>query len=323
MKICATHDLLPFLADPIAEIAPHAELVLVDADGAFVGDPDGSEVIVFSTSSGVNRTLMRALVRHYASPSLRWVQSPGAGVDHPIFRTLIERGVRLTNGSGLHAEPIAQYIFTYVLHWERQVVRHQKQQAEREWRVLVSDDLTRKTLGIVGLGGIGEAAARVAQAFGMRVVGLRRTPGAAPHVDQVRPPEELHDLLAESDYVVLSVPLTDATRHLIGARELEAMPRHAVLINVARGGVVDEPALIAALRERRIRGATLDVVSQEPLPPESPLWALDNCVLTPHDSGWSPRAGERLSALFLDNLRRYLGGEPLRNEVGESDLVSA
>lgn len=323
MKICATADLLPHLGAAVKEIAPHAELVTIDANGQFDGDPDGTEVIVFSTSSGVNRTLMRALVPYYAAPTLRWVQSPGAGVDHPIFRTLLERGIRLTNGSGLHAEPIAQYIFTYVLHWHRQVALHQAQQAAREWTLQVSDDLTSKTLGIVGLGGIGEAAARVAQAFGMRVVGLRRTPGESPHVDLVRPPEQLHALLAESDYVVLSIPLTDVTRHLIGAAELDAMRGDAVLINVARGGVVDEPALVEALRAGAIRGATLDVVSEEPLPPESPLWALENCVLTPHDSGWSPRASERLGVLFLENLRRYVAGEALRNEIAETDLLSS
>lgn len=322
MKICTSSDLVNHFGAALGEIAPDADLVSVDFEGQFDGDPDGLEVLVFSSSAGVDGKVMRALLPHFGSDSLRWMQAPGAGVEHPVFRTLIERGVCLTNGSGLHAEPIAQYIFTYVLHWERQVARHQAQQAEREWNLLISDDLTSKTLGIVGLGGIGEAAARVGHAFGMRVVGLRRTPVESPHVDLTLPPEELHALLAQSDYVVLSVPFTDATRQLIGAAELAAMRDSAVLINVARGGVVDEPALIEALRARVIRGATLDVVSEEPLPETSPLWTLDNCVLTPHDAGWSPRANERMAALFLDNVGRYVRGEPLRNEVAASDLLS-
>lgn len=322
MKICASSDLVPHLGGRLHELAPQSELVTVDFDGVFSGDPDGIEVLVFSSAAGVASKLMGALGPHFGSPTLKWMQSPGAGVDNPVFRVLIERGIRLTNGSGLHAEPIAQYIFTYVLHWERQVARHQAQQAAREWNLLISDDLTSKTLGIVGLGGIGEAAARVAHAFGMRVVGMRRSAYESPHVDRVFQPSELHQLLAESDYVVLSVPMTDDTRHLIAAPELEAMRETAVLINVARGGVVDEPALIEALQAGRIRGATLDVVSQEPLPDDSPLWTLPNCVLTPHDSGWSPRASERIAALFLDNVGRYVAGEPLRNEVSTSDLLS-
>jgi phosphoglycerate dehydrogenase-like enzyme len=215
------------------------------------------------------------------------------------------------------------WIFTYVLHWERQVSRHQAQQADREWNLLISDDLTSKTLGIVGLGGIGEAAARVGRAFGMRVIGLRRSAVESLNVDLTLPASELHALLGQSDYVVLSVPFTDETRHLIGAAEFASMRKSAVLINVARGGVVDEPALIEALQSRTIHGATLDVVSQEPLPATSPLWTLDNCVITPHDAGWSPRANERITALFLDNLGHYVRGEPMRNEVAESDLLSA
>jgi phosphoglycerate dehydrogenase-like enzyme len=247
--------------------------------------------------------------------SLRWVQGPGAGIDHPIWAELIDRGVRLTNASGIHAEPIAQYIFTYVLHWERQVVRHQRQQAAREWKIIVSGDLTAKTLGIVGLGGIGSAAARVAKAFGMRVWGLRRSASPDPNVDRLCAPSELHALLAESHYVVLCLPLDERTRHRIGAPELAAMREDAVLINVARGGVVDEGALVRALETRSIRGATLDVTDVEPLPVDSPLWSLENCVLTPHDAGYSPLADERLGRLFLENLGLYLRGAEMRNEI--------
>ncbi|MBW2359750.1 MAG: hypothetical protein JRG84_02495 [Deltaproteobacteria bacterium] len=188
-------------------------------------------------------------------------------------------------------------------------------------RHLVSGDLTSKTLGIVGLGGIGLAAARIGKAFGMRVIGTRRTPaGDETDVDLWLPPKRLPELLETADYVVLCVPLTDATRHSIGAAELAAMRSDSVLINVARGDVVDEPALIDALRDRRIRGATLDVAALEPLPPDSPLWSLDNCVITPHDAGYSPRANERLAGLFFDNLSRYVAGEPLRNEIRDVAL---
>jgi len=155
----------------------------------------------------------------------------------------------------------------------------------------------------------------------MRVIGTRRTPaGDETDVDLWLPPKRLPELLETADYVVLCVPLTDATRHSIGAAELAAMRSDSVLINVARGDVVDEPALIDALRDRRIRGATLDVAALEPLPPDSPLWSLDNCVITPHDAGYSPRANERLAGLFFDNLSRYVAGEPLRNEIRDVAL---
>jgi phosphoglycerate dehydrogenase-like enzyme len=322
VKICATSDLVAHFGTALREIAPPVELVSVNFAGEFDADPDGSEVLAFSSAAGVDHDVMRSLAPLFGSPALRWLQSPGAGVDHPAFRTLLERGIRLTNGAGIHAEPIAQYIFAYVLHWERQVAKHQEQQSARHWKRIISDDLTSKTLGIVGLGGIGEAAARVARAFGMRVVGTRRTPVESPNVDLYLAPERLHDLLAQSDYVVLCVPFTEETRHLIGAAELDAMRSSAILINVARGGVVNEPALIAALRAGAIKGATLDVVSQEPLPEDSPLWSLENCVITPHDAGWSPRASERIAALFLDNLARYVRGTPLRNEVRATDLLA-
>ncbi len=263
---------------------------------------------------------MLAAAKVLGDPALRWVQSPGAGLDHPIWSGLLGRGVRVSSAAGIHAEPIAQHVFTYILHWERNVARHQAQQASRTWEIIVSGDLTQKTLGIVGLGGIGSAAARVAKAFGMRVVATRRSAVPDPNVDLLLPPDRLHELLGEAHYVVLCLPLNPETRHAVGARELLAMREDAVLINVARGGVVDEPALIDALREHRIKGAALDVVAEEPLPAGSPLWSLENCVLTPHDAGYSPRAGERLAALFLENLERFVGGERLRNEVTEATI---
>lgn len=179
----------------------------------------------------------------------------------------------------------------------------------------MSDDLTTKTLGIVGHGGIGAATARVAKAFGMQVLALRRGPIEDPNVDVAFAADGLHELLAGSDYVVLALPLTDATHHLVDAAALSAMRPTAVLVNVARGGVVDQAALVEALTRRTIRGATLDVVEPEPLPGDSPLWVLDNCVVTPHDAGYSPLAGERLGRLFVENLGRYRSGQALVNEV--------
>lgn len=300
-----------------------SELVVLKADGSFEGDPADIEVLLFALGVTDSKPAMSAMMSLLETPSLRFLQGPGAGVDHPLWQRLIDRGVRLTNASGIHAEPIAQYIFTYILHWERNVARHQAQQAEKSWEIIRSGDLGARTLGIIGYGGIGQATARIGRAFGMRVWATRRSPCQDPVLDRFVSLDSLDSLLAEADYVVLCMPYNDETRGMIGGSALERMHEDAVLINVARGGVVDEPALIEALQSGGIRGATLDVVSEEPLPPESPLWSLPNCVITPHDAGYSPLGDERLGALFLENLDRFVQGEPLVNEVLSTGFAAA
>lgn len=319
MKIVLSGDRAETLREEVVEIldgtgvAP--ELVVLQADGSFEGDPAGCEVVHFCVSASRYAPAMESMMSLFGEPALRWMQGPGAGIDHPIWQDLLGRGVRLTNASGIHGEPIAQYIFTYVLHWERNVARHQRQQAARQWEIIHSGDLGAKTIGIVGYGGIGQATAKIAKAFGMRTVGCRRSPCDDPNLDRYVPLDGLPELLEESDYVVLCMPFNDETRGMIGGSELAAMRGDAVLINVARGGVVDEPALIEALEAGAIRGATLDVVSEEPLPVDSPLWGLENCVLTPHDAGYSPLGSLRLGSLFLENLGRFVRDQPLRNEI--------
>ena len=319
MKICLTGERAADMRSTAEEIlrtaAVAGEVIVLNGDGSFSGDPDGVEVVYFSMSVTKYQAAMASLLSLFEGEKLRWMQSPGAGVDLPIWQKVLDAGARLTNASGIHSEPIAQYIFAYVLHWERNVARHMAQQAEKKWEIIRSGDLAEKTLGIIGYGGIGQAAGRIGKAFGMRVLGSRRTKMEDDVLDRFVPLESIHTLLAESHYVVLCMPFSDETEGMIGAAELAAMRPDGVLINVARGGVVDEPALIDVLERRAIRGASLDVVSEEPLPAESPLWGLENCVLTPHDAGYSPLGDERLGALFLDNLRRFVAGEPLVNEV--------
>jgi phosphoglycerate dehydrogenase-like enzyme len=193
-------------------------------------------------------------------------------------------------------------------------------QRERRWQSLEKEELTGKTAGIIGVGHIGREVARLAQACGMHVVGCRRRTRPLRHVDELLPPERLHDVLRASDFVVLAVPLTSATDGLIGEAELRAMPAHAWLINVARGAVVREEALVHALRAGWIGGACLDVFAQEPLPEESPLWTLPNVIVTPHNSGRSPLNAARATDVFLENLRRYVAGRPLKNRVRLEDL---
>ncbi len=322
MKVCLTGNRAEALTASVKEVLPSADIVRITDEGQVLGDESEIEAFYFSLGVTKSPPAMKELLRLIGSPSLKWLQGPGAGVDHPLWQSLLDRGVRLTNASGIHAEPIAQYIFTYILHWEREVARHQAQQREKTWKILECGDLTARTLGIVGYGGIGQAAARIGRAFGMRTLGTRRSEVDDPNLDRFVPLVDLHTLMAESDYVVLCMPFSDETREMIGEAELRAMGEGSVLINVARGGVVHEPALIRALQEGWIRGATLDVVAEEPLPESSPLWSLDRCVLTPHDAGYSPCGDERLEALFLENLGRYARGEAMRNEIQATGLSS-
>jgi phosphoglycerate dehydrogenase-like enzyme len=197
----------------------------------------------------------------------------------------------------------------------------------QRWRKFVPEELRGATVGVVGYGSIGREIGRLAHAFGMRVLGARRgaesgspryelpalTGGDEP--DRLYTPDQLAEMLRECDYVVLTVPYTSATHHLIDRRALRAMKPTAVLINVARGPVVDEAALVHALRERWIAGAALDVFEQEPLAEDSALWGMDNVIVSPHVAGFTPHYDDRATALFAENLRRYLGGEPLLNLV--------
>jgi glyoxylate/hydroxypyruvate reductase A len=200
-------------------------------------------------------------------------------------------------------------------------------QRRRHWERLATETLPGKTLGVVGLGHVGREVSRVARAAGLRVMATARTagtPGGPPPLDRVEdagagvahvvlPPSALDTLLAQSDYVALTVPLTPETRGLIGAAELARMKPGAVLINVARGAVVDEPALSEALRRRHLGGAALDVFVVEPLPSDSPLWAMSNVLVTPHSMSTAVDENQAIAALFCENLRRYLAGQPLRN----------
>ena len=264
------------------------------------------------------------------APNLRWLQCSGAGVDglQPTGILNADSGVIVTTAVGINTIPIGEYVFGSMLMFNRtwaEMVRLQDKHIwprSINWYHLGGSELADKTLGIVGLGSIGRRVAQLGHAFGMRVLATRRsvqesdtknTGNTDPDVDQLYPTTHLHDMLRESDYVVLCVPLTPETQNMIGEAELHAMKSSAYLVNIARGHVIDEPMLIRALQEGWIAGAGLDVAQEEPLPANSPLYTMPNVMLTPHISGVSNRYDERLTALFADNLRRYRQGEPLRN----------
>ncbi len=257
------------------------------------------------------------------APRLRWVQEWGAGVDwllqHP---EVAELDFTLTNASGVHAIPISEQILAYLLAFARGLPAAVRAQARHAWQPAKREqlfELAGKTMLLVGVGAIGERTAVIAAALGMRVLGIRRNPaGDLPGVEAMYGPDRLYDLLPEADCVVLTVPLSHATQGMIGERELRAMKPTSYLINIGRGGTIQQPALIQALNEGWIAGAGLDVFDQEPLPATSPLWELDNVIMTAHYAGLTPAYDQRALAIFLDNLKRYRAGEPLKNVVDKA-----
>jgi D-2-hydroxyacid dehydrogenase (NADP+) len=249
------------------------------------------------------------------SQRLRWVHAIGAGVEN-LCEDVAGTEILVTN-SHIHGGTIADHVFAFILAHTRRMREAFGFQAARRWvhRELVAVPLAGRTMGILGLGTIGAQVARRAVSFGMRVVGTKRHPKPIPGVDRVWPPEGIDAVLREASVLVLTLPLTPATRGVLGAREIALLPEGAFVVNIARGGLVNEPALIAALRSGHLAGAGLDVFAEEPLPPDSPLWTMPGLMITPHVAGDSPGYMDGMIPLFCENLGRYLAGHPLENVV--------
>jgi phosphoglycerate dehydrogenase-like enzyme len=278
---------------------PPAELLLVEASGA---KPYLDEIPAEA---------LRALV----TPRLRWLQSCSSGVGHILNLGLLDERVLLTNAAGVHANALAESVMAGILWHAKRLRARDELQRQQVWQELRCVELRGSTLVVLGTGQIGAAVARLAGAFGLRVVGVRRTPRPTPGCDEVVGPERLHSALAQADYVVIACPLTAETEGMLGPAEFAALRPGAFLLNVSRGKVVQEAALLAALANGPLAGAYLDAHAQEPLPSTHPLWELPNVLVIPHDSHSSPLIGDNIVELFCDNLRRYLAGAPLRNLV--------
>ena len=250
--------------------------------------------------------------------ALRLVQIPGAGVDSLLPAPDLPETVRIANARGVHDPEMSEFVLASILALAKHVPRALDQQRRREWRPFASRRLEGQTVGILGLGAIGLGVARRCRALGMRVIGTRHRPAPHPDVDAVHGADETMRVLAESDVVVVVLPLTPETRGLLDARAIAGMKPRARLVNVARGGIVDEPAVARALADGRLAGAAFDVFEEEPLPSESPLWDAPNLLVTPHVAGLFPDYMERVGELFVENIRRLEAGEPLRNEIDRS-----
>jgi len=264
--------------------------------------------------SGNNPRRVRQLLD--ATPKLRWYHTVSAGVENMPLPELAQRGIVLTNNSGSYDIQIAEHLMAFVFAASRQLHRYRDNQRASEWKEQQHQELRDATIVVYGMGSIGGEIARLASAVGMRVIGVRRNAGRSePGIDRIVAADRLADVVGEADYLAIAAPLTSATRGAVSREVISRMKPTAWIMNIARGAIVDEPAMIDALQARRIAGAALDVFTTEPLPKESPLWTLENVIITPHHSGSSPRAGERTLALFAENLRRYKAGEPLINRV--------
>ena len=310
--VLIAHDEPEDFRDLLVERFPDVEFVYATTvrgvvDGLARHDPE----VAFSIKHpGFPAAAHTAIPAH---PSVRWIQIGGSGFDH---LALWDAGrITVTNGAGVLAPYLAESVTGAMLALGCGFLNYIAQQRARQWNPVAFTPLRGRTLLVVGFGRIGECVARNAKALGMRVLAVRGTPAPHPAADEVHGPDALHALLARADFVSLHVRLNPATRGMLSREGLAAMKPGAYLLNTSRGPVVDEPALVGALRSGHLGGAYLDVFETEPLPAESPLWAMPNVLITPHSSdnvhGW-PR---RFASLFADNLDRWRAGEPLLNRV--------
>jgi len=309
------------LADPaeprLAQLStlPGATISVGDTRAAFERAAPHADVILcfLSDSTLLNEVWQMA-------PRVRWIHTLSAGLDGLLFPALVESPVPLTNARGVFSGILAEFVIGAVLFFAKGFRRLVLSQIARKWEQFDIVEIRGQTLGLVGYGDIGRAVASRAHALGMKVVALRRRPELShddPYLARVFPADQMREMLAQSDYVVVVTPLTDESRGMIGEAEFEAMKPDAVLMNVGRGPVVNEQALIRALQQGRIRGAALDVFDTEPLPSSHPFYNLDNVLLSPHSADHTPEWKERTMRVFLENFERFRRGEPLRNMVNK------
>lgn len=254
------------------------------------------------------------------APKLRWVQGSMAGAGEIIEQAgLADSDVIVTTASGVFSGPLAEFALMAMLQHAKRLDRLRRDKAAKRWNQSSVETLRGRTLCLVGTGSIGRAVSELARPFGTRVLGVKRTvredDEAWSYADELRPTSDLHEALGEADYVVATLPLTPQTEHLLDRDAIGAIKSGAYFVNIGRGKVVDEEALVGALREGRLSGAALDVFEVEPLPEESPLWGMENVIVSPHSTDVVPDLDELQADLFCENLRRYLAGEPLVNEL--------
>ena len=302
--------------EQIRTIAPNVELLEIPAYKT-TRNPDmvGVEILL---AEGGNRVhypgeLDWEQYCKFFTPALKWVQLCSTGFRDNITPEIEDGRVILTNAPGLHTNPIAESVIAAMMDHAKCLKQRRIDQQSHRWNQLKIDELSRRTVLLIGLGNIGKRVAALCKAFDMRVIGTKRTIEPVACVDTVFPRSELQRFIPEADYLVVLAPHTEETENMLGRQEFALMKKSAYVINMGRGKVIDEPVLIEALREERIAGAFLDCFVEEPLPEDSELWDAEKVLITPHDSHSSPYIGDRIIDIFCENLDRYLAGEQLRH----------
>ena len=272
-----------------------------------VEGPDYSADIIFA------RNKLENLEKY---KNLKWIQTTFSGADKFLTEEIKKSNIIVTSSKGIYNTTVSEHAMSLMLALNRGLKPSILAQQKKEWKVFdEADELYGRTVGILGVGNIGENIARLCKAFGCRVIGTSRSNKKSRYIDKMLPAARLHELLKESDYVVICLPITEGTRHLIGKKEFAMMKKSAFIINVGRGPVIDENALIDALKKGEIRGAGLDVFEEEPLPISSQLWNMENVIMTAHYAGYTPYHEERAVEIFCKNIRAFLKGKKMMNVV--------
>jgi len=291
----------------IQSVAPNSNVITCDFEKAAEHISDIDILVTWGTMD------IRPLF--LTAPKLTWVHSLSAGVESLIFPEMKSSNTILTNSKGIHGIPVSEHVFAMMLAFTRGLNLFIHQQAKHQWKRITVDEIHDKTIGIVGLGSIGREIAKKAKGMGMNVVASKQTMTTELFVDELYPPEKLHELLALSDFVVIALPLLEKTKHLFTMKEFTAMKSSAYLINIARGGIIKSDDLLAALEQGLLKGACLDVFEEEPLPDTSPLWDMSNVIITPHVAALSPNYLDRAIKLFADNLSRFQQKKEMLNSI--------
>jgi phosphoglycerate dehydrogenase-like enzyme len=321
MQILIPDHLKEELTPQLQAIDSLIRVLAVDVAGRVETGPNEAEALLryfpnslFPGHSFDAETLKRVIA---VSPRLKWIHNGFTGMDRVLYPELIASDIVLTNAAGAQRDALAEGVLAMMLASAKRLREHLAHQDQRRWQHVPHSTLKARTVTIVGLGRVGVAVARRCHAFDMRIIGIKRRPGnpLPSIVERIETPDNLAAILPGTDYLVITAALTPETRGLIGEKELRLLPPQATLVNIARGAIVDEPALLRALREGWLAGAGLDVFDVEPLPESSPFWTLPNVIITPHNAGKSGNAGGEAMSIFLDNVRRYITGQPLRNMV--------
>ncbi len=319
MRVMVPDYAVDYLLPRLRTSDPSVELVPMAVDGSHPENVEDVEVLYkffpdhHPPYSFRHEGLRRILA---AAPGIRWIHSGKAGVEDMLIPELVESDIILTNGAGGPKLAIAENVLAFILADAKELHTHFLRQQQARWEYIPHRELPGMTVAILGLGKIGQETARLCKTLGMRVIGTkRRAEGSLEYVDALFPSSRQNECVADADYVVVAAALTPETRGMVNAATFQAMKPGAVVINIARGAVIDEPALVEALRAGKLKAAYLDVVTQEPLPPESPLWSMPNVVITPHNSHDSQLMVEHMAGVFIDNFARYCRGEPLQNVV--------